>query len=77
LPRDYNEGPLDYNQRVAAAFPSIAKDFDKLTRYYIAIKYQNVGKKPQKKLSRLLIKQSRWLKIIIIKQRLALNKTNT
>ncbi|MCL1058201.1 DUF3488 and DUF4129 domain-containing transglutaminase family protein [Shewanella gelidimarina] len=77
LPRDYNEGPLDYNQRVAAAFPSIAKDFDKLTRYYIAIKYQNIGNKPQKKLSRLLIKQSRWLKIIIIKQRLALNKTNT
>lgn len=77
LPRQYHEGPQDYNQRVAAAFPSIANDFDKLTRYYIAIKYQDVGKSAQKKLSRLLIKQSRWLKIIIIKQRLALNKTNT
>ncbi len=77
LPRSFSEGPQAYNLRVGKAFPSIANDFDKLTRYYIAIKYQAVSDKALKRLSRLLIKQSRWLKFNIIKQRLALNKTNT
>lgn len=77
LARAHNEGPLDYNKRVAAAFPDIAEDFDKLTQYFITIKYQNLSKRGNRRFSRLLIKQSRWLKINIIKQRLALNKTNT
>ncbi|MGS0694063.1 transglutaminase TgpA family protein [Shewanella sp. 0m-4] len=77
LSREYHEGPQDYNLRVAAAFPAIAEDFDKLTQYFVAIKYQKVSKRALKRFSRLLIKQSRWLKINIIKQRLALNKTNT
>ncbi|MGS0680052.1 transglutaminase TgpA family protein [Shewanella sp. 125m-7] len=77
LPRAHHEGPQDYNQRVASVFPSIAKDFDKLTQYFVAIKYQNLSENSNKHCSRLLIKQSRWLKINIIKQRLALNKTNT
>ncbi|ABZ76423.1 transglutaminase domain protein [Shewanella halifaxensis HAW-EB4] len=77
LPREHHEGPQDYNLRVAAAFPAIAKDFDKLTQNFVTIKYQKVSKSALKRFSRLLIKQSRWLKINIIKQRLALNKTNT
>lgn len=77
LARDYNEGPQAYNQRVGLALPSLAADFNKFTDYYIAIQYQVLNKKAQKRLSRLLIKQSRRLKFIIIKQKLALNKTNT
>ncbi|MCL1095203.1 transglutaminaseTgpA domain-containing protein [Shewanella kaireitica] len=77
LAREYNEGPQAYNQRVALANPSLATDFNKFTDYYIAIQYQVLNKKAQKRLSRLLIKQSRRLKFIIIKQKLALNKTNT
>ncbi|WP_299806802.1 DUF3488 and DUF4129 domain-containing transglutaminase family protein [uncultured Shewanella sp.] len=77
LARAHHEGPLDYNKRVAAAFPDIAEDFNKLTQYFITIKYQNLSKRSHKSFSRLLIKQSRWLKINIVKQRLALNKTNT
>ncbi|MEZ9596276.1 DUF3488 and DUF4129 domain-containing transglutaminase family protein [Shewanella sp. 10N.261.52.F9] len=77
LPRKHHEGPQAYNQRVTAAFPSIAADFTKLTQYFIALKYQNMDPKRAKRFSRLLIKQSRWLKIKILKQRLALNKTNT
>ncbi|ABV87738.1 DUF3488 and DUF4129 domain-containing transglutaminase family protein [Shewanella pealeana] len=77
LARAHHEGPLDYNQRVAAAFPDIAEDFNKLTHYFITIQYQNLSKRSHKSFSRLLIKQSRWLKINIVKQRLALNKTNT
>lgn len=77
LARAHHEGPLDYNQRVATAFPDIADDFNKLTQYFVTIKYQSLNKRSHRRFSRLLIKQSRWLKINIIKQRLALNKTNT
>ncbi|GIU45173.1 transglutaminase [Shewanella sairae] len=77
LPRAHHEGPQDYNIRVSKAFPIIAKDFDKLTQYFIAVKYQNSSLQAKKRYSRLLIKQSRWLKINILKQRLALDKANT
>ncbi|MCL1048132.1 DUF3488 and transglutaminase-like domain-containing protein [Shewanella abyssi] len=77
LPRLPHEGPEHYNQRVALSFPTIALSFDKLTRYYVAIQYQPLSKAALKRISRLLINQSRWLRINIIKQRLALNKTNT
>ncbi|MEZ9820437.1 DUF3488 and DUF4129 domain-containing transglutaminase family protein [Shewanella sp. 10N.286.45.A1] len=75
--RAANEGPDDFNRRVKNALPFIASDFDKLTRYYIAIQYQKLTPSAYKRISRLLIAQSRWIKFNIIKQRLALDKTNT
>ncbi|MDR8524082.1 transglutaminase TgpA family protein [Shewanella fidelis] len=77
LARAHHEGPQAYNLRVSQSFPSIDADFTKLTQYFIALKYQNMDAKRVKRFSRLLIKQSRWLKIKILKQRLALNNATT
>lgn len=77
LKRAESEGPEDYYQRVQTSFPTIEADFHKLTRYYVALKYQTLTPAAYKRISRLLITQSRWLKFNIIKQRLALDKTNT
>ncbi|WOT03739.1 transglutaminase TgpA family protein [Shewanella youngdeokensis] len=77
LPRHTDETPEHYNQRVSTYFPAIAKDFDCLTRYYVAIQYQPLSSSAKKRVSRLLIRQSWKLKINIITLGLALNKTNT
>lgn len=69
VPRATHQGPLDYCQAVESKYPNIARDFTQFTKYYIALKYKPLTQASNRRMTKLFIKQSRLLRINILKEK--------